>query len=57
MEDSDKAELGTNFVDFKFGTKVLLAEGWALSGAVSVPVNEAGLRPIAVGTVGLEAYF
>jgi hypothetical protein len=49
--------LGTDFVDFLFGVKVRLFEGTVLGGGVNVPVNTAGFRPDAVGTVSLEYYF
>jgi len=50
-------ELGTNFVNFLFGIKVRLAEGWLVSGAVTVPLDDSGFRPVALGTVALERAF
>jgi hypothetical protein len=49
--------LGTNYVDYLFGIKVKLLEGTVLSGAVNVPITDAGFQPIAVGTLALEYYF
>jgi len=48
--------LGDNFVDFLAGLKIRLGEKSVLFGAVSVPVNEEGVRPAAVGTVAIEIY-
>jgi hypothetical protein len=49
--------LGTDYVDFLFGAKLQLAPTALLSGSVNVPINDAGIRPVAVGTVALEIYF
>src|SRR5262249_15695617 len=49
--------LAPNFLDFLVGVKVRRSNSSVLSGAVNVPVNDEGLRPIAVGTVGFEYYF
>jgi hypothetical protein len=49
--------LGTNIVSFLFGAKMAIAEGWALSGAVSVPLTNDTLEPAAAGTLSLEASF
>lgn len=46
--------LGDDFFDFVFGLKVRLAQQLVLSGAVSVPLNNQGFRPAAVGTLALE---
>ena len=46
--------LGDNFVDFLAGFKLRIAEGVAVSGAVSVPVTDEGFRADAVGTLALE---
>lgn len=55
--DPNSTQLGTNYVDFLFGVKVRLLDGLVLDGAVNVPVNSAGFRPAAVGTIALEYYF
>lgn len=49
--------LGTTYVDFLFGAKVQIASNAVLSGAVSVPLNDEGIRPAAAGTLAIEAYF
>ncbi len=49
--------LGTNYIDFLFGAKVQVLDNAVVSGAVNVPLNDEGIRPVAVGTVALEAYF
>ncbi len=46
--------LGDDFFDFVFGLKLRLAQQLVLSGAVSVPLNNQGFRPAAVGTLALE---
>ena len=53
----NQTELGTNYADFLFGAKVRLFDGGVLSGAVNVPINSAGFRPVAVGTISFEYYF
>jgi Putative MetA-pathway of phenol degradation len=52
-----KTTLGTTFVDFLTGVKAHISERSVLAGAVSVPVNNEGARPAAVGTVAVELYF
>jgi hypothetical protein len=49
--------LGDNFVDFLGGFKVRVMENSAVSGTVSVPLNNEGFRPAAVGTLAAEYYF
>jgi hypothetical protein len=53
----DDTRRGNNFVDFLFGVKVSLAKGLFLLGGATVPLNDEGLRPDALGTIGLEWYF
>jgi len=50
----EPTRLGNNFVDFLFGAKIAVTERIVLSGAVSVPVNDDGVRPAAVGTLAVE---
>jgi hypothetical protein len=50
-------QTGTNYVDFLAGAKVRLSDAFILSGAVNVPVTNAGLQPIVGGTVALEYRF
>ncbi len=47
-------QLDDNFIDFIGGLKLRLATNWFLSGAVDVPLNNAGFRPVALGTLALE---
>lgn len=49
-------EVGTSFVDFRGGIKLRLTDRFVLSGAVTVPLNNEGFRPAALGTLALEAY-
>ena len=49
--------LGDNFVNFLAGLKVRLVGKSVLEGAVSVPVNNEGVRPAAFGTLAVEQYF
>lgn len=49
--------LGDTFVDFLAGVKVKLWGKSVLAGAVRVPVNDEGVRPVAVGTLAVERYF
>lgn len=49
--------VGSNYVDFLFGVKGKLTDSLVLSGAVTVPLNDAGVRPAAAGTVALEQWF
>lgn len=50
-------QLGDNFIDVLGGIKVRLWDRLVLEGAVSVPVNDEGFRPAALGTIALEYYF
>jgi hypothetical protein len=50
-------QTGTNYVDFLAGAKVRLSDAVMLSGAVNVPVTDAGLQPIVGGTIALEYCF
>ena len=50
-------QTGTSYVDVLAGVKVRLTDTLVMSGAVNVPVVDAGLQPIAGGTIALEAYF
>jgi len=50
-------QTGTNYVDFLAGAKVRVSDAVIVSGAVNVPVTDAGLQPIVGGTVALEYYF
>jgi hypothetical protein len=50
-------QLGTDYIDFLFGTKVRLFDGFVLGGAVNVPITSDGFRAAAVGTVSIEYYF
>jgi hypothetical protein len=50
-------QTGTNYVDFLAGAKVHLTDVVIVSGAVNVPVTDAGLQPIVGRTVALEMYF
>ena len=54
LEDN---QLGTSYVDFLFGTRVRLTDRLIASGAVTVPLNDQGFRPAALGTVAVEWYF
>jgi hypothetical protein len=47
--------VGDLFVDLLVGAKFRLRENLVLSGAVSIPVNDEGFRPAALGTIGIEA--
>ena len=47
-------ELGTSYFDFLFGLKLRVHNRVILSGAVTVPIDQQGLRPVATGTVALE---
>jgi len=49
-------KLGDDFVDFTGGAKVALTRDIVLSGAVTVPLNNEGFRPVAFGTLGVEVY-
>jgi hypothetical protein len=49
--------LGTNYVDFLLGLKGKVMENGVISGSVNVPLNNEGIRPIAVGTLSFEMYF
>ena len=49
--------LGDNFVNFLGGCKVRVMDDSAVSGAVSVPLNNQGFRADAIGTVAFEHYF
>lgn len=49
--------LGTNQINFLFGSKLALTESLVLSGAVVVPINDEGIRPTAQGTMAIEAFF
>lgn len=49
--------VGTNYINLLFGAKVKLAGDSVLSGAVSVPLNTQGIRPIAIGSLAFEMYF
>jgi len=49
--------LGDTFVDFLGGIKFRVAENTIISGAVDVPLNDQGFRPVAFGTVAVEQYF
>lgn len=49
--------LGDNYVNALLGAKVRLSPDIVLSGSVSVPVNNQGFRPDAVGTLAAEWYF
>jgi hypothetical protein len=50
-------QLGTTYVDFLFGAKVLVTKSSVIAGAVNVPVNDEGFRPEAIGTLTFELYF
>jgi len=54
LQAQQRATLGDDFVDFVAGIKLRLASNAVLSGAVSVPLNDQGFRPAAVGTLALE---
>jgi hypothetical protein len=49
--------LGTNYVDFLLGLKGQILDNAVISGTVNVPLNNEGIRPIAVGTLAFEMYF
>jgi hypothetical protein len=49
--------LGDNFIDFLGGIKVRLTDHAVIGGAVTVPVNNQGFRPAALGTIAGEFYF
>jgi hypothetical protein len=49
--------LGTAFVDFRMGLKIFLTDWFVLSGSTSLPMNDEGFRPDALGTIAAEAYF
>ena len=49
--------LGDNFVDALGGIKLRVADKTVLSGTVSVPLNNEGFRPAAIGTLVVEQYF
>jgi hypothetical protein len=51
------AGIGASFVDLLAGAKFRVLEKTVLSGSLSVPLNNDGLRPDAVGTVAVEQYF
>jgi hypothetical protein len=46
--------LGTSFIDFLAGLKMRLSDRLVLGGAVTVPLNDEGFRPDALGTAALE---
>jgi hypothetical protein len=47
--------VGDLFVDLLLVAKFRLRENLVLSGAVSIPVNDEGFRPAALGSIGIEA--
>jgi len=49
--------LGDSFVDLIYGSRIRITNRLVLSGAVDVPLNNEGFRPVAVGTVAVESYF
>jgi hypothetical protein len=53
----EENSLGTSLVDFRGGGKVFLADWLVVSGSVSLPLNDEGFRPDAVGALGAEIYF
>jgi hypothetical protein len=50
-------QLGDNLVDVLVGAKLQLTDAWILNGVVTVPVNNEGLQPAALGTLALEYTF
>jgi hypothetical protein len=50
-------QLGDSFVDFLGGIKWRPTKNSVLSGAISVPLNNEGFRPVVLGTVAAELYF
>lgn len=48
--------LGDDFVDFTGGLKLAVTRSVVLSGAVTVPLNNQGFRPVAFGTLSVEVY-
>lgn len=50
----DPNTVGSNFVDFLAGAKLRLTERLILNAAVTVPVNEEGFRPVALGTLAVD---
>ncbi len=49
--------LETNWIDFLVGAKFWLNDTIAISGAATVPLNDAGVRPHAMGTIAVETHF
>lgn len=49
--------LETRFVDFIAGGKIRFADQIFLTAAITVPLNDAGLRPTASGTLGVDVLF
>lgn len=54
---TSSTSIGSSYVDFLSGFKIQIAEHSVLSGAITLPINGQGFRPIAVGTFAFEQYF
>lgn len=49
--------IGDTFIDMLLGIKLRVSDHAVISGAVTVPLNDQGFRPAAIGTLAVEQYF